>query len=206
MNDVIASARAVVRTAEASLRALMQDAVSDGQYDRVAVLAGWAERLAQIGAKGPTSLPDRCMERGIAAADCSTLRTESPKTRAKSKRGTGKYPTFCRVGDALVKTAWSKSSKSEYQHQAPRDVAVTLLRRMQTLARDEELLTMDAVLPLTMDDGSEAPAYQSYVCLAWLRDIGAVTQHGRRGYSVDSEAAVEQAVEQSWSDLPLLTR
>ncbi len=193
-----------MQTAEAALRDLMQDAVINGQYDQVAVLARWAEQLSQLSANGSSrAAVNQAKTNGVVRE--STLRSTSQKRRS-ARRGKAKYPTFRRRGDALVKIAWSKASKSEYQHQAPRHVAEALLEKMQGLSHDEELLTMDKVLPLAMKDGAEIPSYQSYVCLAWLRGIGAVTQHGRQGYSVVGDLDASQVIEQSWSELPALKR
>jgi hypothetical protein len=203
MSDAIAQGVKVIQTAETALRDLMQDAVSNGQYEQVAVLARWAEQLSQLGANGSSSsVASRARANG-SVRDSS----DNPRQKRRSpRRSKSKYPMFRRSGDALVKIAWSKASKSEYQHLAPRDVAETLLEKMQTLSHDEELLTMDKVFPLTMKDGAEIPSYQSYVCLAWLRKIGAVTQHGRQGYSVVGDRDGSQVIEQHWSELPLLKR
>ena len=48
MSDLLAEGVQVVRSAEESLRDLMQTAVREGQYDRVTVLASWAELLSRI--------------------------------------------------------------------------------------------------------------------------------------------------------------
>jgi hypothetical protein len=48
MSDLLAEGVQVVRSAEESLRELMQTAVREGQYDRVTVLASWAELLSRI--------------------------------------------------------------------------------------------------------------------------------------------------------------
>lgn len=118
------------------------------------MLAWWTEQLAQIAANGSTNQATK-HGTAILTAATSTSRMPSRKSRAKSNGGKSKYPMFRRTGDALVKIAWSKTAKSEYQHQTPKDVAVALLRKMQTLGRVEELLTMAAVLPLTAEDGEE---------------------------------------------------
>jgi hypothetical protein len=206
MNDVVAKGVEVVRMAEASLRELIQTAVNDGQYDHVATLARLAEQLAQIRnndwPKG-TAKPEAA---GVAtvnlAAPVSSRKVRKVAKRGKKRRKSN-YPTFKRIGDSLVKIAWSKATKSEYQHQAPKDVAVSLLRKMQEFSHHEELLAMDAILPLSTADGEEVPAYQSYSCLAWLREIGLVQQHGRRGYTVLADAESTRLIEKSWNELPI---
>lgn len=198
MDDVVAKGVEVVQIAEASLRALMQTAVNEGQYGGVAALAKWAEQLAQIIRNSPAERRDLPVKPGH-----STTRRSGRRTLERPKRGKSKYPIFRRIGDALVKIAWSKASKSEYQHQAPKEVVVALFRKMQTLGHGEELIAMDAVLPLVMEDGQEVPAYQIYVCLAWLRATGAVKQYGRKGYSLDVRSNPTDVIQQRWSELPV---
>jgi hypothetical protein len=102
----------------------------------------------------------------------------------------------------LVKIAWSKASKSEYQHHAPKAVILALLRKMQTANDGETLIAMDDVLPLSLDDQGDVPAYKVYTSLAWLRSIGAVEQHGRQGYSVPPNLDAQQLIERHWVELP----
>jgi hypothetical protein len=64
------------------------------------------------------------------------------------------------------------------------------------------LISMDKVLPLKLDDGSDVPDYQSYVSLAWFRQIGAVEQIGRQGYTIKKPADLPGVVQAAWNDLP----
>lgn len=203
MNNLLAEGADVVRSAEASLRQLIQSAVNERQYDRVAVLARWAEQLAQVARNGSAhSATGPAIPTNASSSSKASLL--SRKTSRKSQQARSSYPIFKRMGDNLIKIAWSKASKSEYRHQAPKDTAVVLLQKMQRLSHERDLITMNDVLPLTLDGrGGEVPAYQSYACLAWLREIGAVTQHGRKGYSVLSETSGHELVERSWLKLPL---
>ena len=68
---------------------------------------------------------------------------------------------------------------------------------------DGDVIPMDGILPLNAEDGSEIPDYQSYLCLAWLRSIGAVTQKGREGYMRgNSKTPLPEQVESAWPELP----
>jgi hypothetical protein len=199
MNDSLKKAQEVVANAERALRQLIQAAVDAGEYDRVAVLARWAEQLSQIGVNGAAA---------VTASSAETRRSNgaisrNPAVRPKQRRGKSKYPIFKRSGDNLVKIAWSKASKSEYQHQASKSLVLALIGKMQEAQRDDSLITMDEVLPLMADDQSEVPSYQSYVCLAWLRSIGVVEQHGRRGYSILDHATACELIERGWRELPV---
>ena len=63
-------------------------------------------------------------------------------------------------------------------------------------------IIMDKVLPLK-DPVNESvfPDYQSYLCLAWLKSVGLVTQHGRQGYSLPKGIELEKSVEALWAGL-----
>jgi hypothetical protein len=204
MSDVLAEGEGVVRAAEASLRDLMQVAVRDGQYDRVAVLARWAEQLSRITGNGAAAVQlEMALSSGGVPLNGTARRAEAAKS---TKRRKSKYPLFKRSGDNLVKVAWSKASKSEYQHQAPKSVIFALVEKMAQAASDDTLIKMDNVLPLAMNEQPEVPAYQSYASLAWLREIGVVEQHGRQGYSVVAQRTATKLIEESWSRLPVFSR
>lgn len=192
----------VVRNAEGALRELMQSAVDAGEYNRVAVLARWAEQLSQIGVNGADSV-NGAKPAGFGARRSNGTVERKMTTRRKSKQAKSKYPMFKRSGDNLVKVAWSRTSKSEYQHQASKAIVLDLVAKMHTSQNDDSLVTMDDVLPLMTDGDAEVPSYQSYACLAWLRSIGVVEQHGRQGYSIVDETAARELTEQRWRELPM---
>lgn len=166
MVEIIAEADRVVRAAEAALCKLMQTGVREGQYDRVAVLARWAEQLSQITANGAVAVQTETATTNRGAAPSGTARPTS--SRKKTRRRKSKYPIFRRSGDNLVKIAWSKTSKAEYQHRASKNVICALIEKMSLPATGDALITMDNVPPLVVADQPEVPAYQSYTCLAWL--------------------------------------
>ena len=64
--------------------------------------------------------------------------------------------------------------------------------------------TSDDVLPQLKDptDGSPVPPYQGYLALAWLRYLGLIDQHGRRGgYTVIPGKQLDVSIESAWSAL-----
>jgi hypothetical protein len=125
------------------------------------------------------------------------------RSLARNKRGS--YPVFARAGDVLVKIAWSKSSGTEYEHKAPRTVVQKLADALARCSESGSIISMDDVLPLKANDGSQIPEYQAYVTLAWFRQIGAVKQKGRQGYTVKKASELLQQVEAAWADLPRAT-
>jgi len=128
---------------------------------------------------------------------------EGTHVRALHKRQANPYPRFLRDAESLIKVAWSKSARREYEHKAPRNVLTLLARTLSNCAEAQGLFTMDAKLPLKTDDGNELPTYQVYVALAWMRETGLVRQHGRRGYSIDPGCNLQIAVVDAWNKLPV---
>lgn len=203
MSDLVQKGEVIVRQAERSLRDLMQDGINRGDYKPVRLLASWAEGMSQLGRSEVSDRREIVDDVGLATKGRG--RSGAAKRKAKGTRSKPdmKYPMFRRSGNKLVKIAWSKASKSEYEHQAPKDVAIALLHKMHGLSGVDGLVAMEQVLPIKCDtEQNEAPAYQVYVCLAWLRSVGAVKQHGRRGYSVSVEREPRYHVEKAWGALP----
>ncbi|MEI7601600.1 MAG: hypothetical protein WCJ41_20075 [Aestuariivirga sp.] len=199
MIDALPEGRNIIHAAESSLRECMKSAVAEGRYEHVTVLARWAEQLAGIIATGRNGGANDAPRLAMARRGAS-LRVGKSANRKQKK---SKYPVFARSGESLVKIAWSKASKSEYHHQAAKQVAPALVEKMRALSNGDELITMESVLPLQLNGQGEVPAYQSYLCLAWLRSIGVVEQHGRRGYSALDAEAAHELIENAWCKLPV---
>ena len=61
---------------------------------------------------------------------------------------------------------------------------------------------MAEVLPLADDDGGDAPSYQVYLALSWLRSGGAISGNGRGGYLADVARISDSNLEALWEALP----
>ena len=83
-------------------------------------------------------------------------------------------------------------------------VVLALVEKMHEVMEEDVLVTMELVCPLSTDDHAEIPSYQTYACLAWLRSIGVVKQHGRRGYTVAPREESIRQVEAAWVEMPIL--
>lgn len=177
----------VLSKCEADLRALVATAADSGDYDVVLRITSWAKQIASMSGNAPAFAPGRSPE------------TESPK---KTKvRPT--YPRFLRRGDHLVKVGWSKRDKSEYEHKALREVALVLARAVASIGKEGRIFQVSTLVPLIdPKDGSEIPAYQVYLVVAWWRSAGLLDQHGRQGYSIPNASRLQQAVELAWTTLP----
>ncbi len=209
---------AIVQRAESEIRALLLRVAGEGNYEQVALLAEWAQRLRQItepagtamrtpgelgGLNGQAAIrKDRQMavpsgSRGIAP--------ERRKTRrlAKSTAKKANYPRFHRDRDELVKIGWSKKQKSEYRHKASKAVVVSVSEVLQRRGAGGERFTFEELLPFR-DPGSQAelPSYQTYLTLAWLRKENLIIQHGRQGYSLPPNINLMDALEERWKLLP----
>jgi len=119
------------------------------------------------------------------------------------KPSADEYPKFFRQGTELVKIGWSKRENQEYVHKAPQQVVHLLADTVAHLGDKGALFASDAVLPLVdRTTGTEVPAYQSYLSIAWLRATGLLEQHGRQGYTLKCTREIRQAVDELWSKLP----
>jgi hypothetical protein len=120
--------------------------------------------------------------------------------RTRRPRG---YPRFEREGDKLVKIGWSKKSREEYEHRAPRDAVVAFAQHLGESVSDGQVFAVEDLMPVRAVNGDdEIPAYQVYLTLKWLQDIGAVEKQGRDGYVLRNRALSEGGLDEYWGGLP----
>lgn len=203
-----AAAKKILEQAEADLRRLIQDALARGRYGDVAAIAHMADGLAQL--LGPTGLDEVI---GGAADDTDTDTDEPPDAEAgrfprpgskSSKRAIRRsFPRFEREGDRLVKIAWSKREREEYEHKAPREIVDLLIDYIKGRKGAGARFVAPDVLPMKNPKTKrEVPSYQAYLALAWLCHEGVVVKHGRNGYSLKPTAAAPEHLSQLWEALP----
>jgi hypothetical protein len=139
-------------------------------------------------------------------------RTRRPKAKRGGRSGRkrvprkGEYPKFYREGEYLVKVAWSKKDRGEYQHKAPRRVAELLAAAIGKRSGNGRLFTSEDIFPLKdPHGGGDVPSYQAYAALAWLKQSGLVQPHGRRGYTVQNNSRLAELLSVAWQNLPLTT-
>lgn len=200
-------ASATIRRAEQDIRGLIVEAATSGEYGVVSSLSGIARRLSDLAeeAVGKSSpVVDAPAPPTIAAKPRAILRPASSLAR-KASRGEG-YPRFQKSRDVLVKIGWSKKERSEYVHKAPKAGVDAVARLVTDLGKGGQIFTTEDLLPVKLgSQDDELPGYQTYICLAWLRHIGVVEQHGREGYSVPREE-VMGSVNKAWEALPASRR
>lgn len=203
----IQRAEQILSQAERELVETATAAAAERDYDNASGLLAVAREVHQ--------LPQRFRHLfGQGAPDPKELaRAAGPPTKSFPRahaRGTKTggpkfthYPKFERAGENLVKIAWSKADKSEYEHKSPKRVLSVLVESLNKIGANGKRFAMESVMPLTdPGDGSEIPPYRVYLCLAWLRQIGAVVQHGRQGYSLKRDESLATAVESRWLEVP----
>ena len=102
----------------------------------------------------------------------------------------------------MVKIGWSKREKAPYEHKAPKRALELLLDALLRLGQQGQRFTTDEILPLQdPEDGTELPSYQVYLCLAWMRFVQLVDQHGRQGYSLLLPEQLKSLGEDRWNKL-----
>ena len=188
---------------ERNLVGLANEAGAARDYDQAASLIELARKIKQLGEQFRGAAP-KVAEVPKPVGALMDLHTASEsRVPIRSRNKLGQYPKFLREGDNLVKIGWSKSQRAEYEHKSPKRLLAVLCESL-TGANGKRIM-MDKVLPLKDPvTGNAFPDYQSYVCLAWLKSAGLVTQHGRQGYSLPKGIELEKSVEALWAGL--LTR
>ncbi len=175
----------VLAEAEESLRALIRESLEEDEYGEVAVIAGVAEELSQA----------------IAILETPPPPNTGPNPSSELFGHPAAYPRFERNGYGLVKTGWSKKNREEYVHRAPKDVVWALARMLREHIGPENRFTASGIFSLLEERGEEIPAYQVYVCLAWLKSAGAVTGNGRAGYRTDPAKLSDEGMDVLWQSL-----
>jgi len=205
--DTIGTAVRILTETEKALAALASEAAKRSDYDAAAFLIEVAREIAELGTttSGRTA-PATAKQQ---SSELESLRNGAHPGHGralgpKTKRGTkSEYPRFLREGENLVKIGWSPSDKSEYEHKCPKKVLALLASAISKAGAHGKRFTMEVMLPLTdPDTGAKVPDYQTYLCLAWLRLLGFVIQHGRQGYSLATKAPIESLFETHWANLP----
>lgn len=202
----------VVQRAEDELRSLVAEAAKEGDYATVVEIAAWASQLARLVAEsgapgtesterheGPsTAVPIRSRARRRKGLSRKRAPSRPTDAAAVASSGGQKYPTFVREGSDLVKIAWSKTDRNEYEHRAPWRNVEAVASALARAGSGNSRFTMDDVIPVRLPaSGDEVPSYQAYAVLAWLRHEDLVIQYGRRGYSV-AVPDLESAVAERW--------
>ncbi len=113
-------------------------------------------------------------------------RRQPARTPSTSSSRKTPYPKFARDGDTLVKIGYSRREKKEYEHRSPLAALDAVATHAARVADRQGRFTSDDLMPVPDADGDDLPSYQSYLCLAFLRDQGLVLRDGRSQYRIAS--------------------
>lgn len=185
----------ILREAQTRLRSLMETALGEHRYGDLADIAPLAEGLANLLS---TSSGTQVDETALPVPLEKPVATKSE--RPSPARKTIEYPYFLRDGDKLVKVGWTKKDKREYEHRAPKEVVFKMAAALNARSPGS-LVTMDSLLPLTLDDATNAPSYQAYLALAWFRAEGVVVARGKEGYAFEAGALDSKNIQRLWKEL-----
>lgn len=204
--DLLTRATTIVDDAELRLKELLAEAARSGDYPALVRIAAWARTI--------NDLRNTAHNVGAAAVrsdhpatkitpQARTRGTEDRKSRSAPRNRESEYPRFFRRKDELIRLAWSKREKKEYQHKSSYTVLRALAGAMTERGAGGRVFATDELLPLrSVVDGSDVPNYQAYVGIALLKQAGLIDQHGRKGYSIPRFEEFETAVENVWKQLP----
>lgn len=185
------------------MRLAIAAAASAADAGRLDQLVRWLadiQRIAREAAAADPPAADAAKPLTAPAAAQSTVRGAAEQ--APKARETKRYPRFFRQGESLVKVGWSKKSREEYEHKAPKTAVFAVASALHRAGGAGRRITMDNVIPVHDETlNSSVPDYQVYVALAWLRDLRLVVQHGRQGYTLAANGNLQQSVGTSWDAL-----
>jgi hypothetical protein len=193
-------AEELLRQTEARLRSLMSEAAAQGDYGAVVQIASWGRNLSEVLTRGQTS--DRPRSETPLPSARSSAPAEKTTGGGKGRRGVLSYPQFYRHGERLIRVAWSKRDKKEYEHKASLNVLTALTSALLQKGADGRVFVMEDILPLSDGEGTDIPSYQVYACISFLKTVGVLDQHGRQGYSVPRIKELESTVKAVWRKLP----
>ena len=203
MKDILATAVDTLASAEDRLRALIQTALENQRYADVAKLAPLADavlhilRTARNGDLTSSSLHTAAGSGGNEKHPVPELIRASAAPRESDST----YPRFERHGDKLVKIAWSKKDRREYEHRASGEVIFFVAELFQSDRAPATPFKMDTLMPFKTRSGAEIPSYQAYLALAWFRSLGAIEPRGENGYAIVVDN-LRSTVGNAWNNLP----
>lgn len=190
----------LVRKAEYGLRDLMRQALEQHRYRDLGEIAQLADTLADL--TGRAEIAVNVVHGSARPSSSSSALPRSaaakPTPRASQR---DEYPRFERDEDKLVKIAWSKKERREYEHRASNDAVLRVAKRLACDVKPGSIFSMDKLMPFKDDNGNDIPSYQAYLALAWFRDLGSVEQRGKEGYVVLEGALSTDRVTQAWGVL-----
>jgi hypothetical protein len=178
-------AEQILRDAEASIRGLISDAAGDQRYDDIEWLLQLGRRLAALAAPHAA----RSVESAPAPRNINQAKGEKTKVARSGQKAARKYPIYSTTEERLIKIGWSKKNRAEYEHRAPK-ASIQIISEAIKAKRNKagDAFEAESLMPLLTEDGQEVPAYQVYMAIGWLRDLGALKKDGRNKYRLKDDS------------------
>jgi hypothetical protein len=182
------------------MRLAIADAAGAAEPGRLSQFVGWLTDIQRILGEADAAKGEKLAGVGGGAAVAKELPRVTPSK--EHERGRKRYPQFFRDGEALVKVGWSRKSREEYEHKAPKAAVLAVAGALAEAGRAKRRITMEKVMPVRdAASNTTVPDYQVYVTLAWLRELNVVVQHGRQGYTFAGNGDLQQLIGTSWDSL-----
>jgi len=201
----------VLEKAEGELRQLIAQEAERGRYAEITSIAHAADVLSRLRSNGniseaeslaPTRLSHARLAAARARATTAAQESSAPSNEFGRAETNKKYPRFHREGARLVKTSWSKTTDSEYEHKAGKAVLDAVADSLLKLALKKKRFSVEELGRVRLDSGGPViPSYQVYLCIAWLRAEGILEQSGRDGYSLLNKNDFRETVDKKWAGL-----
>ena len=205
-SKALQSAISALRDAENRLRDAAAKAAVAGAYDSIVVISRWAKTVQAMVAElnGPATTELASKESPSNPELRANIEAESVRpdeSVRKVKKVPLGVPVFSRDADFLVKSARSRKTRDEYEHRAPAEVVFVVAECLADWRSAKKLLTTDQLLEAYSKRKGSVVAYQVYVTLGWMMQVGLVRRHGRSGYSVSSPSTISEDVQRAWAAL-----
>jgi hypothetical protein len=196
------------------MRELMKREIDEDRLERLADLGRLARELDRLAESRPkpaaTGAEGSAKQSASLSSPAARLAPSTPPTvpapaadrsaapeRGAASRRHGRYPAYERRRNLLVKVGWSKKSRQEYEHKAPREVIDGMLAALEGRAGSPSF-AVEELGDVRGLGGEAAPSYQVYLVLGWLREIGVLHRRGRANYELANGRVNRDVVEQAW--------
>ncbi|MCC6741394.1 MAG: hypothetical protein IT452_20290 [Planctomycetia bacterium] len=190
---------------EQDLRALLAEAANAGEYSSLHLLTNCARAVASLGPQLQQNsvVPEKLEQPRETSEECSVT-DGHPNSREGVRIARSRYPRFFRRGQELVKVGWSKRDRREYHHRAPWSSIEAVAEAVVRKGIGRKLFKGGDILAALEASGrGTVPDYQTYVALAWMKDLKLVVQRGRKaGYAVPETKTVKASLPEAWQQLP----
>lgn len=199
------------------LNCLLREAVDSADYEEATELASLAARLQSIVVGGRESTRalnavSRTRPIDVAVAPRPSVDGEhsaasiSPPSAVPAQNSEC-YPRYELHAGDLVKIGWSLKNQSEYEHTVPRFVIPFFVEVLLDISKKKRLFSMDDIGRRTQELASSKkaaslPSYQLYAVIGWMKEVGFVVYHGRRGYALANNGTLREDIKSALEMLP----